>query len=278
MRRKLTADQVMAIAASAESGRALGQRYGVSNRTISEIRTGRRYKSVRRPIQDNSYLVGDALKRMKALPDGYCPTIVTSPPYNVGAAMTPLKYRNWQRRILAECCRVAGPRGAGDRLQSQRAPPGPRALQLVRYRPPPTASTAGRLRQKIVWDKGSWQQPGPSKYPTSLPDTYEYALLFGRPHVARARRSRLRCPALGRIWRIENRAVNNPHPAPFPVEWPCAVDWGEVVCWTRSRAAARPSWPRGSLRGRTWASTSLPKPATGSGGNSSARRKRTSSG
>ena len=136
MRRKLTADQVEGIATSTESSRALGQRYGVSNRTISEVRTGRRHASVRRPIQDNTYLVGDALKRMKALPDGFCPTIVTSPPYNLGAgrsgnqsnwaasdvlregydqhddAMTPLKYRNWQRRILAECCRVAGPEGS----------------------------------------------------------------------------------------------------------------------------------------------------------------------
>ena len=73
MRRKLTADQVMPIAASRATGRALAQRYGVSTRTISEIRTGRRYKSVRRPIQDNSYLEGDALTRMKALPDGFCP-------------------------------------------------------------------------------------------------------------------------------------------------------------------------------------------------------------
>ena len=58
MRRKLTADQVEGIATSTESSRALGQRYGVSNRTISEVRTGRRHASVRRPIQDNTYLVG----------------------------------------------------------------------------------------------------------------------------------------------------------------------------------------------------------------------------
>ena len=38
---------------------------------------------------------------VKALPDGFCPTVVMAPPYNVDDAMMPLKYRNWQRRILA---------------------------------------------------------------------------------------------------------------------------------------------------------------------------------
>ena len=178
MRRKLTADQVMAIAASAESGRALGQRYGVSNRTISEIRTGRRYKSVRRPIQDNSYLVGDALKRMKALPDGYCPTIVTSPPYNVGAAMTPLKYRNWQRRILAEGCRIAGHEGIF--LYRQQSLLRGRTLYRfsdIVHHPLPDGWT---LRQEIAWVNDSGDAQG-DKYLTGLPNTYESVFLFGGP-------------------------------------------------------------------------------------------------
>ena len=214
MRRKLTADQVMPIAASRATGRALAQRYGVSTRTISEIRTGRRYKSVRRPIQDNSYLEGDALTRMKALPDGFCPTVVMAPPYNVDDTMTPLKYRNWQRRILAECCRVAGSEGLIAYNHK------PRLQDRVLYRlgdivehPLPHGWT---LRQEIVWDKGGSNNQG-GKYPTSLHDTTERVFLFAGPmwHVPAEAASDAR--HWGEVWRI-NRETDNPHPAPFPVE------------------------------------------------------------
>ena len=215
MRRKLTADQVMAIAASRATGRALAQRYGVSTRTISEIRNGRRYKSVRRPIQDNSYLEGDALTRTKALPDGFCPTVVMAPPYTEhDDAMTPLKYRNWQRRILAECCRVAGSEGLiaynhKARLQDRVL----YSLSDIVEHPLPHGWT---LRQKIVWDKGSSNNQG-GKYPTSLPDTYEFVHLFAGPmwHVPAEAASDAR--HWGAVWRI-NRETGNPHPAPFPVE------------------------------------------------------------
>ena len=214
MRRKLAADQVEAIATSTETGRALAQRYGVSNRTISEIRTGRRYVSVRRPIQDNSYLVGDALKRMKALPDKFCPTIVMAPPYNVDDALTPLKYRNWQRQLIAEGCRVAGPEGLIAYRQELRL----RGRTLYRFsdiveHPLPDGWS---LRQTIVWDKGSSNNQG-GKYPTCLPTTFEYIFLFAGPmwHVPPDAASDAR--HWGAVWKI-NRETNNPHPAPFPVE------------------------------------------------------------
>ena len=158
MRRKLTADQVVAIAASRATGRALAQRYGVSTRTISEIRTGRRYKSVRRPIQDNSYLEGDALTRIESLTRRFLSDRRDGPALQRGrrhdAAQVP-------QLAAAHLGRVLPRRGLrrADRLQSQAAPPRPRALQAVRYR---RASSASRLdaptRDRV--GQGQQQQPG----------------------------------------------------------------------------------------------------------------------
>ena len=137
-----------------------------------------------------------------------------APPYNVDDAMTPLKYRNWQRRILAECCRVAGSEGLIAYNHK------PRLQDRVLYRlgdivehPLPHGWT---LRQEIVWDKGSSNNQG-GKYPTSLPDTAERVFLFAGPmwHVPAEAASDAR--HWGEVWRI-NRETGNPHPAPFPVE------------------------------------------------------------
>ena len=85
-------------------------------------------------------------------------------------AMTPLKYRNWQRRILAECCRVAGPEGLIAYNHK------PRLQDLTLYRlgdiVDPPLPDGWTLRQEIVWDKGSSNNQG-RKYLTSLPDTTE---------------------------------------------------------------------------------------------------------
>ena len=136
------------------------------------------YRRVRRPIQDNTYLVGDALERMKALPDGFCPTIVTSPPYNVGDDMTPLRYRNWQRRIIAEGCRVAGREG----LFAYRQQPLLRGRTRYRFsdivgHPLPYGWT---LRSEIIWCKGNGDTQG-DKYLTGLPATTEHVFLFAGP-------------------------------------------------------------------------------------------------
>lgn len=62
------------------------------------------------------YLRMKALDFMESLPDGYCPTIVTSPPLGFGTWSQLMGdraqiYVNWQRKVITECRRIAGPEG-----------------------------------------------------------------------------------------------------------------------------------------------------------------------
>ena len=89
MPKNLSNAQVLEILASDKSVRALAKEHGVPRSAIHRIRTGERYRHVRRPLRGDVYLIGDALKRMQALPDGYCPTIVTSPTLSPPPTLAP---------------------------------------------------------------------------------------------------------------------------------------------------------------------------------------------
>ena len=92
--------------------------------------------------------------------------------------MTPLKYRNWQRRILAEGCRIAGHEGIF--LYRQQSLLRGRTLYRfsdIVHHPLPDGWT---LRQEIAWVNDSGDAQG-DKYLTGLPDTYESVFLFGGP-------------------------------------------------------------------------------------------------
>ena len=124
-KKRFTADEIREIRMSPDSARALAERFGVSHPTVLDIRHRRTYKHVadlvddphKSPVfRDGTYLRIKALDFMASLPNGYCPTIVTSPPRGMRTVseFEPQQervYVAWQRKVIAECRRVAGSEG-----------------------------------------------------------------------------------------------------------------------------------------------------------------------
>ena len=139
MEKKLEAGDVRFIRTCDRSLRQLADDYGVSLGVIQRVRNRLTYRDVPEGAPgtpNNQYVIGDTLDLLRALPDAYCPTIFTSPPYNKGQSHSATKGRNsnwrasellqngfaeggddmppevyiqWQRELLAEMVRVAGP-------------------------------------------------------------------------------------------------------------------------------------------------------------------------
>lgn len=129
--RKLTDEQVREIKRSRESARALAERYGVSHPTILNVRDGTTYSHVTDDEADpvvgglhNAFFLEDGLHFLRSLPDGYCRTVVTSPPEPAlppsvrrrGASgadtqLSRLDYMYGQREVIYQCIRVAGDQG-----------------------------------------------------------------------------------------------------------------------------------------------------------------------
>ena len=129
--RKLTEDQVREIKRSRESARALAERYGVSHPTILNVRDGTTYSHVTHdedgPVVGdlhNAFVIADGLDFLHNLPDGYCRTVVTSPPEpdlppsgrqreasGADAQLSRLDYMDEQREVIHQCIRVAGDQG-----------------------------------------------------------------------------------------------------------------------------------------------------------------------
>lgn len=178
----------------------------------------------------NTILVGDALERLRPLPDGCVDTIVTSPPYfnlrdyhAVGQLGQEAHIEQWVaglRAVACECQRVLAPHGsfwlnlgdsysAGDRYGAPR-----KSLLLGPERVARALIADGwLLRNKVLWVKSN---PLPSPARDRLTTTHEYVYLFVRrssyffdldairmPLVSEGRRARTgsRTPAreLGRL-------------------------------------------------------------------------------
>ena len=213
--RKLTDGQVREIRRSVESARALAERYGVSHPTILKVREGSTYSHVTDDDDDpvvggyhNAYFLTDAWDFLRGLPDGYCRTVMTSPPeatYPFSVRRHGTKgedirrsYRDYvdeQYAIIAECIRVAGDRG------------------IVLYHHRPRLAT-GRLdlgqhltqefplRGAIIWHYKKSRLPAVSRNKRQLPNTYDMIFMFAGRQWTLPEKSSEDIREWGDVWEI----------------------------------------------------------------------------
>ena len=238
--RKLERTEVRAIWNSDDPRQVLAATYGVDPKVIARIKRRESYLDWL-PGPECGYYVDDALRFMKRLPAGYCPTIFTSPPYNLRTRkrtangrdgkwtstflaadeggydgysddLPPGEYVKWQRRFLTECARVVGP--AGVVLYNHK----PRMQRCVLdLRTNIIEGIAGLpLRAMVVWDRMNTHQLG-GETMLRPPDTYEliYVLAADGWCIPRVNKAKVR--KWGGVWQIP-RDQKSPHPAPFPLE------------------------------------------------------------
>ena len=237
-RRLFTDDAVRAIRQSPLPARTLAKEYGVSHPTILNIREQRTYKHVPDGVGvglKNQYVITDAQDFLYKLPSGCCPTVVTSPPLRQRPAysmknrdyreeQSRIEYVQWQRDIISECLRIAGPSGIV--LYHHRFEVSTRRELDTRY-----ALTEGLpLRQIIIWNhhmKG-FIPNRPRK--NRLPTTYSVFFMFTGPHWSIPPESIAAAMAWGDSWDIKpnpeydlwetasSRRNNRRHRLSFPDE------------------------------------------------------------
>ena len=115
--RKLSDHQVRAIRRSGLSSTQAAAKYGVSPKTIRNIRDKSTYEDVpvRPPVPpdahhrfDKKYETGDVVQLLEEVPEGYAGTILTmAPPLYAGHC----EHVHRERRIIEECLRIAGEPG-----------------------------------------------------------------------------------------------------------------------------------------------------------------------
>lgn len=184
---------------------------------------------------DVTLYLGKCEKVLPSLPDESFDIVVTSPPYNMGLvpggngrgmyrpgasnkagrfrdgyhgsnddAMPYGEYCAWQRRVLAECWRVA-------RLgvfYNHR----PR-VEHGKLRDPLDGDYGLPLRQRIILDRGTGIDVNLRNFCTRG----EYLLVFAKPAFILAS---LSASGMGDVWRIGIETNVDWHPAPFPIELP----------------------------------------------------------
>jgi len=177
----------------------------------------------------NKLICGDCLSVMKEMPDECLDLIITSPPYNLknstgngmkdgrggkwkNAAlingysnyndnMPHDKYVEWQRKCLTEMFRLIKPDGAIFYNHKWRVQDG-----LLQDRQ--DIVTGFPVRQIIIWKRKGGINFNQGYF---LP-TYEVIYLITKPFFKLAPKAN----AYGDVWEF-NQEMNNPHPAPFPV-------------------------------------------------------------
>lgn len=178
----------------------------------------------------NKFIHGDAIDVMKKIPDGSIDLVVTSPPYNLknssgngmkdgrggkweNAAlvkgyshhddcMPHEEYVKWQRNCLQEMLRVVKDTGAIFYNHKWRVQRG-----LLQDRQ--DIVTDFPVRQILIWKRKGGINFNPGYF---LP-TYEVIYLIAKKNFKLAAKAN----ALGDVWEFPQE-MNNPHPAPFPVE------------------------------------------------------------
>lgn len=177
---------------------------------------------------------GDCLEVMATLPDESVDIVVTSPPYNMGLvpggngrgmyrpgasnkagrfrdgygqhddAMDQDAYDTWQRRVLAECWRIA------------------RKAVFYNHRPrvehgtlrDPLGNDFGiPLRQRIIWNRGTGIDVNLRAFCTRA----EYIYLFAKPAFSLVSHA---ASGMGDVWDLGIEYGIKDHPAPFPVSLP----------------------------------------------------------
>jgi site-specific DNA-methyltransferase (adenine-specific) len=185
---------------------------------------------------------GRAEEALPALPDGCVDLVVTSPPYNLGAApwahlghwkqgdsaggkgrwrtgpdasggaryaahedaMPWPEYVAWQRGILSSLWRKISDRGAIFYNHK------PRVVGTRLWTPFELIPPEVQVRQIVIWAR-----PGGLNYnPAAFVSTHEWVMLLAKPAFRLKSRA---ASGLGDVWKIAPDR-NNPHPAPFPEE------------------------------------------------------------
>jgi modification methylase len=175
-------------------------------------------------------ICGDCLSVMREMPDECLDLVVTSPPYNLknstgngmkdgrggkwkNAAlvngysnhddnMPHDKYAQWQHECLTEMFRLLKPDGAIFYNHKWRVQDG-----LLQDRQDIVIGFP--VRQIIIWKRKGGINFNPGYF---LP-TYEVIYLIPKPHFQLAPKAN----AYGDVWEF-TQEMNNPHPAPFPVD------------------------------------------------------------
>lgn len=214
--RKLTDEQVREIKRSRESARALAERYGVSHPTILNVRDGNTYAHVTDDGDDpvvgdlhNAFVFADGLDFLHALPDGYCRTVVTSPPEpdlppsvrqrearGADVRRSHQGFLHEQREVILQCIRVAGDQG----------------IVLYHYRP---QFTMGRLdmghdltdglplHRIIIWRYKKQRLSAGTRKNRRLPNTYDMIFMFTGRHWSLPEENSEDMLEWGDVWEIE---------------------------------------------------------------------------
>ena len=178
----------------------------------------------------NKFICGDSLNIMKSMPSNSIDLVVTSPPYNLRNSsgngmkngsggkwknarlikgyegyddcMPHNEYVKWQRDCLKEMMRLLKNDGAIFYNHKWRVQ---RGLLQDRH----DIVDGFPVRQIIIWQRKGGINFNPGYF---LP-TYEVIYLIAKPEFKLAPRAN----SYGDLW-VFNQEMNNPHPAPFPVE------------------------------------------------------------
>jgi len=178
----------------------------------------------------NKIVVGDAVKVMKAMPEGSIDLIITSPPYNLknstgngmkdgrggkwskaalmngyadhGDNMPHDEYVTWQRACLTEMLRLIPEDGAIFYNHKWRVQGG-----LLQDRQDIVAGFP--VRQIIIWKRSG----GFNFNPGYFVPTYEVIYMITKPKFQLAKGAN----SFGDIWEF-TQEMKNKHPAPFPVK------------------------------------------------------------
>ncbi len=182
----------------------------------------------------NTYHTKDAIEFMQQYDVGSVKGIATSPPYNKQFRhrggkcsnwpnsklmadnydqytddMTHDEYVQWQRDFLSEALRLVGDDGVilyniGRRIKNLEEN---RRQEIIEGFP---------VRQTIIWNRGSSNNQG-GKHPTIFPPIYELIYVIAGKDWRLPKKHLKEMRHWGDVWRIPFE-INNPHPAPFPVQ------------------------------------------------------------
>jgi len=173
-------------------------------------------------------IVGKA-ECMHEIADGTVDIIITSPPYNLGAQvwhmggsgrqprsagigyeddLAEAAYQGWQIQCLREMYRVSKVGGSLFYNHKVRQSNGGMIHPLDWLR---SAKNPWKLRQEIVWDRGSTHNHSATLFWPH--DERVYWMTKGKPSLDRA-------VSLSTIWRFHGPVPGTWHPAPFPAELP----------------------------------------------------------
>ena len=222
--RKLTHDEVRDVRRSRLSQGQVAQKYGVDRKTIRNIRKGVTYRDVpdRTPIAPDArlrlgkkYLVGDTVKLLDQVPDGYAETVLTMAPRLTGRVSRGeyADHVDRQRLIIQECLRAVGDFGVVMYVHRPRWLGDGAAVELG------TDIIDGfPLRQSVIWTwPARYGRAADSPAGRGVPLPQNYATVFilaGRPWtVPKAAATKLW--QRGAVWTIPP-----PNSADQPPEFP----------------------------------------------------------